>query len=416
MSRASWMHLDLDCFFASVEIKLDPSLRGKPVLVGRVNPQGKSVPRGVIATASYEARKFGCKSGMALFQALKLCPQAIVVGGHYEEYVKASYEVFTICARYAPIVEKVSIDEAFLDFANTENIYPDLTKIAEKIRTEVQKEVGITASIGLAPTKVCAKVASDFNKPDGFCYVPEGTTKSFLAPLPLRDLPGIGRQMEIYFHRLGLQTLGDLASLPIEQVEKMGLAPLGLYRAANGFDNIWFKPRFTAKSVSRSETFYRDRADENFILAMLRKLTESAAEEMRSENYLGRCVYVAIRHDNFHTVSKQRVLPYFTNSTKEIYDMGEVLLKELWDHKTPLRLVGIGVSQFASLDSVEPRRSEQIPLPFVDVKRDKRLGLEKRIDKVRAKYGKDAVMTAAMMHLRPERTGQHLAIWGKVNK
>lgn len=172
------MHLDLDCFFASVEIKLNPSLKGKPVLVGGVNPQGKNVPRGVIATASYEARKYGCKSGMPLYQALRLCPKAIVVGGHYEEYIQASDQVMQIASRYAPRVEQVGIDEAFLDFRSTEVLYPDLKSVAQKIRAEVKAEVGITASIGLAATKVCAKVASDYRKPDGFTYVPSGVEKN----------------------------------------------------------------------------------------------------------------------------------------------------------------------------------------------------------------------------------------------
>ncbi|HEY4694353.1 MAG TPA: DNA polymerase IV [Candidatus Nanoarchaeia archaeon] len=403
MPRASWMHLDLDCFFAAVEIKLNPSLLGKTVLVGRVNPQGKSVPRGVVATASYEARIFGCKSGMPLYQALKLCPSAIVIGGHYEEYIKASDQVFQIAARWAPKVERVSIDEAFLDFSSTEVIYPDLTKIAQKIRAEVKKEVGITASIGLASTKVCAKVASDFNKPDGFCYVPAGSERKFLAPLPLRDLPGIGAKTEVYFKQLGLGTVGDLARLSHEKIESLGQFPLGLWNAANGRDNIWFVPRVTAKSVSRSETFYTDRGDENFILAMLRKLAESSGEEMRVEGYSGRCVHVVIRYKDFRMVGRQRVLPYFTSSTKEIYDLGETLLKELWDRRTPLRLVGIEISQFG----------ESSQLSLFDAPREKRLGLEKRIDNLRARFGKDAVVPAIMLNLQPERTGQHLAIWGK---
>src|SRR3989344_8209799 len=140
-ARASWMHLDLDAFFASVEVKLNPSLQGKPILVGGVNPQGKNVPRGVVATASYEAREFGCRSGMPLFQALKLCPDCIVVGGHYEEYIKASDEVFAICARYAPKVEQVSLDEAFLDFSGTEWIYPSLIEVAGKIKEDIRREV-----------------------------------------------------------------------------------------------------------------------------------------------------------------------------------------------------------------------------------------------------------------------------------
>lgn len=392
IARASWMHLDMDCFFAAVEIKLNPELIGKPVVVGGVNPQGKNVPRGVIATASYEARKFGCKSGMPLFKALQLCPDAIVVGGHYEDYIDCSDQVMAIAARYAPRVEQIGIDEAFLDFSNTEILYPDLQLIAEKIRADIKKEVGLTASIGLAKTKVCAKVGSDFNKPDGFTYVPAGTEKTFLAPLPLRDLPGIGAKMENYFHNLGVKTLGQLAAVPFKRIENWGKFAVNLWEAANGVDNIWFHPSTTVKSISRSETFYRDTPDENFILAMLRKLTESVGTEARSEGYSGRTVHVTIRYKNFRTVSRQRVLSKPTNVTKEIYDLGEILLKELWDSKTPLRLVGIGLTQFDSGTT---------QLSLFDQDHDKRLELEKRIDCLRKKYGTQAVNPLALLYLDP---------------
>ncbi len=383
------MHLDLDAFFASVEIKLNPSLRGKPVLVGRVDPHGRSVPRGVIATCSYEARKFGVKSGMPAFQALKLCPQAVVVGGHYEEYIKASDQVFSIAARYAPKVEQIGIDEAFLDFSRTEWIYPDLTKIARRIKEEVKREVGITASIGIAATKVCAKVASDYQKPEGVTYVESGREKEFLAPLPLTDLPGIGRKMEEYFHRLGVKTLGELANVPFEKIKAWGKFAINLWEAANGVDNIWFVPRGEVKSVSCSETFARNSADIKFILAMLQHLTEKVGAEMRSKGYQGKCVYATIRYRDFRTVSRQRVLAYPTSSTKEIYEMGKILLRELWDSRTPLRLVGIGISQFG--ETIQPSLFDNV--------REKRLNLEKRIDTLREKFGKDAVVPAALMSL-----------------
>lgn len=390
IARASWMHLDMDCFFAAVEIKLDPSLKGKPVVVGGVNPQGKNVPRGVIATASYEARKFGCKSGMPLFKALQLCPDAIVVGGHYEDYIDASDQVMKIAARYAPRVEQIGIDEAFLDFSDTEILYPDLKFVAEKIREDIKKEVGLTASIGLAKTKVCAKVASDFNKPDGFTYVPSGSEKSFLSPLPLRDLPGIGHKMEEYFHRLGVTTLGQLAAVPFKKIENWGKFAVNLWEAANGVDNIWFHPSSTVKSISRSETFYRDTPDENFILAMLRKLTESIGTEARAEGYFGRTVHVTIRYKDFRTVSRQRVLTKPTNVTKEIYDLGEILLKELWDSRTPLRLVGIGLTQFGS---------EITQLSLFGRDHNKRLELEKRIDNLRARFGNNSITPASSLYL-----------------
>lgn len=388
------MHLDMDCFFAAVEIKLDPYLKGKPVVVGGVNPQGKNVPRGVIATASYEARKFGCKSGMPLFKALQLCPDAVVVGGHYEDYIDCSDQVMQICARYAPRVEQIGIDEAFLDFSKTEILYPDLKIVAEKIRADIKKEVGLAASIGLAATKVAAKVGSDFNKPDGFTYVKEGMEKAFLSPLPLRDLPGIGRKMEDYFHRLGVLTLGQLASVPYKKIENWGKFAVNLWEAANGVDNIWFHPSATVKSISRSETFYKDTPDEIFILAMLRKLTESVGTEARAEGYQGRTVHVSIRYKDFRTVSRQRVLTSPTNVTKEIYDLAEILLKELWDKQTPLRLVGIGLTQFL------PAGRQVVQQSLFTEVHDKRLELEKRIDNLKLRFGKNAVIPASLMYLR----------------
>jgi len=389
------MHLDLDAFFASVEQKLNPLLKGKPILVGRVDPHGRSVPRGVVATCSYEARRFGVKSGMPLFQALKLCPRAIVVGGHYEEYIKASDQVFSICARYAPEVEQIGIDEAFLDFSHTEWIYPEppagggLIEIARKIKEGVKREVGITASVGIAATKVCAKVASDYQKPDGLTYVPAGREKEFLAPLPIADLPGIGRKMEEYFHRLGVKTLGELANVPFEKIEVYGKFAINLWEAASGVDNIWFVPRVEAKSVSHSETFAKNSADIKFILAMLQKLVEEVGTEIRKEGYTGRCVHVTARYRDFRTVSHQRVLPYSTSCTKEIYEAAEVLLKELWDGYTPLRLVGIGMSQFG--ETVQPS--------LFDEAREKRLNLEKRIDQLCEKFGEGAVVPAALIRL-----------------
>src|SRR3990167_1593672 len=391
--RASWMHLDLDAFFASVEQKLNPYLKGKPILVGRVDPQGRSVLRGVIATASYEARKFGCRSGMPLFQALKLCPSCIVVGGHYEEYIKASDAVFSITARYAPRVEQIGIDEAFLDFSGTSWIYPSLIKIAKKIKTEIQKEVGITASIGIATTKVVAKVASDFQKPDGLTYVPKESEKKFLSPLPIRDLPGIGKKMEEYFQYFGIKTLGELAKIQFERVQSWGQFAINLWQAANGVDTVWFTPLVGVKSVSHSETFAKNSNDLKFILAMLQKLVEKVGERMRRGGYHGRCIYITIRYADFRTFSRQRVLPYPTNLTKEIYEIGETLLKELWDGRTPLRLAGIGVSKFV----LTGRTYEPKQISLFDGLREKRLELERKVDSLKNKFGDDAVLPATLV-------------------
>jgi DNA polymerase-4 len=312
------------------------------------------------------------------------------VGGHYEEYIKAADQVFSIAARYAPKIEQIGIDEAFLDFSGTEWIYPDLIKIARKIKEEVKQEVGITASIGVAATKVCAKVASDYQKPDGVTYVESGREKEFLAPLPIADLPGIGRKMEEYFHRFGVRTLGELANTPFEKIKAWGKFSVNLWEAANGVDNIWFVPRVEVKSISRSETFAKNSADIKFILAMLQHLTEKVGAEIRSEGYQGKCVHVAIRYKDFRTVSRQRALAYSTSSTKEIYDTGKILLKELWDGYTPLRLVGIAVSKFEA-------KGQTLQPSFFDKNQEKQLELEKRIDHLRERFGKDAVMPASLI-------------------
>ena len=197
-------------------------------------------------------------------------------------------------------------------------------------------------------------------------------------------------------------TVGDFARMPYSAVqEKLGQGGVNLWNAANGVDNIWFAPRGPLKkSISRSETFYTDRADESFILAMLRKLTESVGMECREGGYSGRCVHVAIRYRDFRTVGRQRVLPYSTSITREIYEMGETLLKELWDQKTPLRLVGISLSQFEpECQTLEPKQMELFN--DVDRVREKRLELEKRIDSLRNKFGKDALVTAAQLKITP---------------
>ena len=195
--------------------------------------------------------------------------------------------------------------------------------------------------------------------------------------------------MEEYFHKLGVKTLGELADVPFEKIKAWGQFSINLWESANGRDNIWFVPRVEVKSVSHSETFARNSNDLKFILAMLQKLTEKVGERMRKGVYSGRCVYITIRYSDFRSVSRQRVLPYSTSSTKEIYEMGEELLKELWDGHTPLRLVGISISQFG--ETIQPS--------LFDATRDKRLELEKRVDILKERFGKDAVIPASIMKL-----------------
>ena len=244
-------------------------------------------------------------------------------------------------------------------------------------------------------------MASDYQKPDGLTFVQKGDEKKFLTPLPIEALPGIGKKMSEYFHHLGVKTLGELADVPHQKIDGWGKFAVNLWQAANGVDNIWFVPRSIAKSVSRSETFAENSTDIRFILAMLQRLTEKVGEEMRYEGYRGRCVHITIRYKDFRTVSRQRVLSYPTSSTKEIYGLGEELLKELYDHCTPLRLVGIGISQFV------PSIGGMVQPSLFDEVRDKRLDLEKRIDTLREKFGKDVVVPATLLALENRKLSRN---------
>jgi len=283
-----------------------------------------------------------------------------------------------------------------LDFSGTEIIYPVLADVAKKIKKDVKNEVGITASIGIAATKVVAKIASDFQKPDGLTYVPKGKEREFLSSLPIVDLPGIGRKMEEYFHQLGVKTIGEISRIPYEKINVLGKFATHLQEAASGVDNIWFTSRSEVKSVSHSETFAINSSDLKFILAMLQKLAERVGERMREGGYNGRCVYVTIRYFDFRTVSRQRVLFYPTNITREIYEIGETLLEELWDRRVPLRLVGIGISHFApTTQGLEPKQ-----LVLFESQREKRLELEKRIDYLRERFGGSAIVPATLVFRR----------------
>lgn len=407
------LHVDLDAFFASVEQRDNPALRGKPIIVGgpayaegaigEASAGKPSVSRGVVATASYEARKFGIHSGMPLFRAKVLCPQAILVPGNFAKYELASEQFAAICSSYSPIIEQVSLDELYIDLADTEKLYTP-HDAAIKIQTRVGNEIGITCSVGISEQKTLAKLASGFKKPNGITEIAIGAEKEFLAPLPVGDLPGCGRQTQKLLKDLGVHTVGDLAAMHKVHVELLlGKNGVHLWKVANGIDDSKVIPPTDAKSTSRSTTFPFDTNDRGFIEGMLFYLSHKVGQDLRTARVAGRCIYLTVRTGDFTTTSMQNTLSDSISTAKEIFSVGKTLLDKLWDGSTELRLVGIGISNF-----VTPPRCEYASSLFTkvgcsrtsEVKQGKWLSLERAMDKIRKKHGFLSIMPLSVSKIK----------------
>jgi DNA polymerase-4 len=382
------MHIDLDAFFVSVEQVANPKLKGKPVVVGG-RPQG----RGVVAAASYEARAFGLRSGMPLVTASRLCPQAIFIQGSFPKYRDASQKFMAILADFSPFLEPMGLDEAYLDATGFESIHGSGYQMAAKIKQRVKAELGINASIGIAGGKVVAKVASEMSKPDGLLEVAEGKEGSFLAPLPVARLPGIGQKTERELKRLGVTTLGKLSITPLSVLKShFGASGEMLQRFASGIDDREVEPPAAAKSISRETTFGQDTRDRSLLKATLRYLGERVGADLRQKGKRARCVTLKLRYADFTTITRRQTLSQTTDSDQTIFDTGVKLLnRELAGEKQPVRLIGTGVSalvaaggQLAMLDS-SARRQEQ---------------LNKAIDRIRKKYGFTAIQTGRTLKLK----------------
>jgi DNA polymerase-4 len=382
------MHIDLDAFFVSVEQVANPKLKGKPVVVGG-RPQG----RGVVAAASYEARAFGLRSGMPLVTASRLCPQAIFIQGSFPKYRDASQKFMAILADFSPFLEPMGLDEAYLDATGFESIHGSGYQMAAKIKQRVKAELGINASIGIAGGKVVAKVASEMSKPDGLLEVAEGKEGSFLAPLPVARLPGIGQKTERELKRLGVTTLGKLSITPLSVLKShFGASGEMLQRFASGIDDREVEPPAAAKSISRETTFGQDTRDRSLLKATLRYLGERVGADLRQKGKRARCVTLKLRYADFSTITRRQTLSQSTDSDQAIFDTGvKMLNRELAGEKQPVRLIGTGVAelvaaggQLAMLDS-SARRQEQ---------------LNKAIDRIRKKYGFTAIQTGRTLKLK----------------
>jgi len=381
------MHIDLDAFFVSVEQVLNPELKGKPVVVG-----GKPDRRGVVAAASYEARTFGLHSGMPLITASRLCPQAVFIVGNFRRYRDVSKKFMTILADFSPYLEPLGLDEAYLDVTGFESIHGSINKMAAAIKKQIKDELGICASIGIAACKIVAKVASDVSKPDGLVEVPAGEEGSFLAPLPVAQLPGIGKKTQQVLAKLGVGTIGQLAALPSDVLEShFGTYGVVIHEHANGIDNRKVEHPGEAMSISRETTFGTDTGDRQLLLATLRYLSEKVGGALRRQGKRARCVNIKLRYADFTTITRQQTLGQSSDSDQTVFDAGRKLMnKELSSGKQAVRLIGIGVSSLV-------REKQLGMLDTSDMRLEK---LNKAIDRIREKYGFTAIQTGRTLLLK----------------
>jgi DNA polymerase-4 len=371
------LHVDLDAFFVAVEQARDPSLRGKPVIVGG-DPSG----RGVVATASYEARAFGVRSAMPLRTARRLAPHAIFLRGDGARYAQASRAFHAILRDFSPLVESGGLDEAYIDITGTEGLHGPPLAAADKIRARIRRQLGLPASVGIASGKLVAKVASDRAKPDGVLLVPSGQEAAFLAPMPLRALPMLGPAMERRLFQAGVSTLGQLASLPDATLRALfGRHGTEVARRARGEDStpVAGGPS-TAKSISREGTFAGDVAAPGQLRAVLRGFSESVAAQLRAAGLRARTVSLKLRFGDFTTISRSVTSREPLNSDDAVFALADRLLAAArGSDKRAVRLIGVGVSGLVP-DAVQMRLE---PGPS---RRDE--ALSGTLDRIRRKYGR----------------------------
>lgn len=349
----------MDAFFASVEVRDNPSLRGKPVLVGY---PGK---RGVVAAASYEARRFGCHSAQAMAVAQRKCPSAIVIEPHHDRYVEVSHAAFEIFARFTPLVEGLSIDEAFLDLTGTQRLHGSPREIGEAIRALVHRELELTCSVGLASNKFVAKIASERNKPDGLTEVEPGGERAFLEPLPVRALWGVGPRTEQALARYGVRTIGDIAGLGAATLElELGDHGLHLHRLSLGLDEREVIPGRERKQISHENTFHDDLTTRAQIDDWLLQQATRVADQLHAKQLRGRKVHIKLRDTAFTTWTRQCTLERPSADTQVLVAAGKRLVDKLEQEGLlrgrRFRLTGLGVS-----DLIEPTAPEPVQLDLL---------------------------------------------------
>jgi DNA polymerase-4 len=382
-SARTIIHVDMDAFYASVEQRDRPELRGLPVIVG-ADPRG----RGVVSAASYEARGFGVHSAMPIGRAARLCPEGTFLPVDMAKYAQVSRQIMAILAEFTPLLEPVSIDEAFLDVTASRALLGDGDRIARAVKERVREAVGLNASVGVASNKFVAKVASDLRKPDGLVVVPPGEEAGFLAPLPVSRLWGVGRVAGSDLEAMGIHTIGQLATVPESHLRaRFGRGGADLRALALGLDDRPVEPFAPPKSMGAEETFERDHRDVERLRATLRGQAERVARELRAEGYAGRSVTLKLRFADFSTITRAHTGDP-TQDGLRIYQEARALLARVV-LKQPVRLIGLSVAELG------PAGAGQLSLLGPDASRRDRLG--RALDRLAERFGEDSVRPASLL-------------------
>jgi DNA polymerase-4 len=384
------LHVDMDAFYASVEQRDHPELRGRPVIVGGL--QG----RGVVSAASYEARRFGVHSAMPIASARRLCPQGVFLPVRMQHYATIARHIREILLSYTPLVEPLSLDEAFLDIRGCEGLHGPAADIARQIKAHIRTETALIASVGAAPNKFLAKLASDHGKPDGLVVVPPAKVTEFLAPLPVGRLWGVGARAEKRLHLLGLRTVGQLAALPERLlVEHFGALGRHVWQLAHGQDDRAVVPDREAKSVSTETTFSRDIADREVLRVWLLELVDQLAGRLRQHGLRARTVELKVRSSDFRTRTRSLSLDEATDQTQLLWQTALALFeRSLTADLLPARLLGVGCSNL----TCDPLVQGQL---FEDGQRQRRGALDRTVDAIRGRFGVEAIRRGSLID-RPE--------------
>jgi DNA polymerase IV len=385
------LHVDLDAFYAGVEVMKDPSLKGKPVIVGGTGT------RGVVTSASYEARAFGVHSAMPAVRARRLCPEGIFLPTDFEAYRTHSNRFREVLLSYTPLVEPISLDEAFLDVGGAVRLFGDPAEIGRRIRRDVQSEVGVTCSVGVSAAKFVAKLASDLCKPDGLLHVPAGDTLAFLEPLSVNRLWGVGEKTGDLLGRLAIRTIGDLGRTPEPILERLvgEAAARHLSDLSRGLDERVVVPYEPPKSVGHEETFDRDLDDEAEILRELLHLSGKVAARLRDDGYRARTVTLKARLANFTTLTRSRTLSDATDVGADLYRIASELYRSLPGTGRRIRLLGVQGS------GLVPAGAEQLAL----LRGERWSDIERTLDRIERRFGRGAATQATLIDRDRSRPG-----------
>jgi len=380
MKRKCIVHIDIDAFFSAVEVLLNPSLKGKPVIVG-----GLPHERGVASTASYEARKYGVHSGMPLRKAYQLCPHGLFIRGNYQIYSAFSDKFFRLLSRYTPDVEKASLDEAYLDLTRCRPIYPSFSSTVREIKEKVEKELGLTVSVGVGPNKILAKLATNKAKPAGLAEIEPGREEEFLKDLGIESLPGIGPRAQVILRMLNIQKIGDLWGLPRASLRSLfGLNGEEMYLQSRGIDTRPLISASIPKSVSRETTFLEDIWNRRLLLAHLAYLCDRLTLPLRRGRLFAHIIEVKVRYSDFKTEARRCLLISPVQEMGRIYKIAQELFLQFFSStRLSLRLVGVKASDLV--------RGRPLSLFEPYSERPERLG--NAVDEVREKYGFGSVLT-----------------------